>query len=302
MLHTVAAAPSPFARQLAHQYGLDEVPASNAAVPPLDMARMHYAEPHLFVLEPLPADEAFVVSVELSRAGSRRFVQGDAQTQVGLLEPSAVHIVDLAEQPRAYVCSPFHSVLFRMPRAALDAFTREAGLPAIDGLRCAPGVADPVLVGLASALLPSLQRPEEACTLFLDHVALALYAHVAHAYGGVAPRAGSPTGLAPWQERRAKELLTENLGRPLSLAEVATECALSRSHFGKAFKASTGQTSHAWLVDRRIEAAQTMLLGSPASLSGIAVACGFADQSHLTRVFGARVGTSPAMWRRMRRT
>ncbi|PWS22075.1 AraC family transcriptional regulator, partial [Enterococcus faecium] len=88
--------------------------------------------------------------------------------------------------------------------------------------------------------------------LFLDQMALALYAHVAHAYGRATPRAGAMAGLAPWQERRARELLGADLAHDLSLAEIATACGLSRSHFGKAFKTTTGQTPHAWRTAQRI--------------------------------------------------
>ena len=297
----VAASPNRFARQLARQYGLDDVEASSAGTRPLDMACMQYAQPHLFVLPPLPADDAFVVSVELSRAGSRRFFQQGGETHLGLLEAGTVHIADLATRPSAYVCSPFHSVLFRVTRAALDDLAQESGVAAVGALRCAPGTDDPVLTHLAAALLPSLQRPAEASALFLDQMALALYAHVAHVYGGTAPRAGATAGLAPWQERRARELLSADLAHDLSLAEIAAACGLSRSHFGKAFKTTTGQTPHAWRTAQRIEAAQKLLRDDTASLPEIAIACGFADQSHLTRVFGARVGSSPAAWRRMRR-
>ena len=298
---SLGAAPTPFARQLARQYGLDEVPASRSPGLSLDMASMHHAQPHLFVLDPLPAEDAFVVSVELARAGSRRIFQGNAQTYLGLLERGAVHIADLAERPSAYVCSPFHSVLFRLPRATMDDFARENGSLAIGSLDCTPGVTDPVLAGIAAALLPALERPAETSRLFLDHMALALCAHLASTYGGARSRRATVAGLAPWQERRAKELLAGNLARHVSLAEVAAECGLSRGHFSRAFKATTGQSPHAWLIGRRVEAAQHMLQASSASLSEIAIACGFADQSHLTRVFGARTGSSPAQWRRMRR-
>lgn len=293
--------PNRFARQLAQQYGVDEVSASRAGMQPLDVAQMQYAQPHLFVLPPLPVDDAFVVSVELSRAGSRRFFEQGSQTHIGVLEAGSVHIADLAARPSAYVCSPFHSVLLRITRASLVAFAAESGSGAVASLRCDPGTADPVLAHLAAALLPSLQRPAEASALFLDQMALALYAHVARAYGGSVARSGAPAGLAPWQERRAKALLGAHLARDLSLAEVAAECALSRSHFGKAFKATTGQTPHAWRTAQRIEAAQQMLRNDDASLPEVAIACGFADQSHLTRVFGARVGTPPALWRRLQR-
>jgi AraC-like DNA-binding protein len=300
-IEPAAAPPQNFGRRLAHQYGLDEVQSSSASATasPLDMARMHYGLPHLFVLPPLPAEDAFVLGVELARAGSRRFFGQRACTSLEGMEPGAIHIADLSEQPFAYVCSPFHSVLFHMPRSGIEAFAREAGAGPVGRLHCAPGTPDPVLAGLAAAVLPALLRPQETSALFLDHVALALYAHVTQAYGGaripVAERRG---GLAPWQERRAKELLTEELKRDVPLAEVAGACKLSRGHFSKAFKETTGQSPHAWLVTQRVGAAQRMLQQTGASLAEIALACGFADQSHLTRVFGRHVGATPAQWRK----
>jgi AraC-like DNA-binding protein len=92
----------------------------------------------------------------------------------------------------------------------------------------------------------------------------------------------------------------EHLAADVSLADVARECTLSRSHFSKAFKQTTGQTSHAWLVGQRVEAAQRLLRNPELSTAQVVSACGFADQSHLTRVFSARTGTSPARWRRSR--
>ena len=291
-----------FASRLALQYGLDDVPwSSTGARASLDMAAVRYDLPHLFVLPPLPAEDAFVIGVELSAAGGRRTFQGRTQTLVGPVQPGAIHIVDLADQPVAYVCSPFHSVLFHINRASIDEFAADTGVSMLTALRCPPGADDPVIAGLARAMLPSLARPGEACSLFLDHVALALYAHLATHYSDVRPhdRSNRSAGLAPWQERRATDLLLGQIARNVSLAEVAGECRLSRSHFGKAFKQSFGETPHAWLTARRIEAVQRMLLESSASLSDIALACGFADQSHLTRVFGTRIGQSPAHWRRM---
>lgn len=293
-----------FASRLASQYGLDDIPwSSTGARSALGTAEVRYELPHLFVLPPMPAEDAFVISVELSASGGRRTFQGQALSLVGPAPPGAIHIDDLNEQPAAYVCSPFHSVMFHVDRAAIDEVSADAGLPRIAALRCPPGADDPVIAGLARAMLPSMARPAEASALFLDHVAMALCAHVAQHYGDVRQGDGPrhAPGLAPWQERRAKDLLAGQLARNVSLAEVAGECRLSRSHFGKAFRQSVGVTPHAWLTARRIEAVKQMLLGSNEPLSEIAQACGFADQSHLTRVFGARVGQSPAQWRRLRR-
>jgi AraC-like DNA-binding protein len=83
-----------------------------------------------------------------------------------------------------------------------------------------------------------------------------------------------------------------------SLAELARACGLSRGHFTRAFKITTGLSPHQWLLRHRIEKARDMLVRTELPLAQIALRCGFADQSHLTRVFGMAVGDSPAAWRR----
>jgi AraC family transcriptional regulator len=108
-------------------------------------------------------------------------------------------------------------------------------------------------------------------------------------------------GLAPWQGELAAQLLLRDLSADPRIADLASRCGLSRSHFAKAFKASMGLPPHRWLILRRIQRAQELMERTEDSLSAIAASCGFADQSHLTRVFHAEVGTSPAAWRRERR-
>jgi AraC family transcriptional regulator len=107
-------------------------------------------------------------------------------------------------------------------------------------------------------------------------------------------------GLAPWQERRAKELMSTHLGREISLAFVAGECRLSVSHFARSFKQCTGKPPHRWLLEKRVEKAKELLIDAELPLAEIALECGFSDQSHFTRVFSRTVGTSPGTWRRLR--
>lgn len=120
------------------------------------------------------------------------------------------------------------------------------------------------------------------------------------------PRSQGPSnaigsGLAQWQLDLAMRLLLSDLCAGFPVMALATLCGLSRSHFTRAFKASTGLPPHRWLMHFRIQRAQDMLERSTESIVAIALACGFADQSHLTRVFHALTGTSPAAWRRQRR-
>jgi len=108
-------------------------------------------------------------------------------------------------------------------------------------------------------------------------------------------------GLAPWQCDLSLRLLLGDLSSDCPVAALASHCGLSRSHFARAFKVSMGVPPHRWLMNHRIRRAGDMLEWTTESIADIALSCGFADQSHLTRVFHAAVGDSPAAWRRRRR-
>ncbi len=110
-----------------------------------------------------------------------------------------------------------------------------------------------------------------------------------------------PAELAPWQRRRAEQLMLECGGRGGAIAEIARACGLSRGHFSAAFRHSTGQSPHRWLMARRIERACALLAETTLPLTEVASDCGFADQSHMTRSFSKATGVSPAVWRRQRR-
>ena len=105
-------------------------------------------------------------------------------------------------------------------------------------------------------------------------------------------------GLSPTRERRAKELLASQLDENMSVAEVATACGLSRTHFTRAFRQTTGTTPHQWVQQYKVEQVKRMLSFTGLPIAEVAAACGFADQSHLTRTFRQRVGLTPAAWRR----
>ncbi len=98
---------------------------------------------------------------------------------------------------------------------------------------------------------------------------------------------------------RAQEYLAARLDdSTVSIAEVADACQLSRSHFSRAFRQSTGKTPHEWLLERRLERAAALLSTTELPIAGVAASCGFADQSHLTRSFSKSLGQTPGNWRR----
>jgi AraC-like DNA-binding protein len=95
---------------------------------------------------------------------------------------------------------------------------------------------------------------------------------------------------------RAREYLDAHCREDVELADVARVAGLSRSHFIRAFRQETGLTPHAYLMDKRFRTA-TRLLAKGEAPGDVAAMCGFFDQSHLNRVFKARMAVTPGAYR-----
>jgi transcriptional regulator GlxA family with amidase domain len=108
-------------------------------------------------------------------------------------------------------------------------------------------------------------------------------------------------GLAAWQLKRVLQFIHENLSQPITVAAIAAIAGQSASHFHRVFKRSLGTSVHLYVMFRRIEMAQHLMVNTSEPLSTIAVSCGMCDQSHLTRWFTRVSGESPNRWRRARR-
>ena len=111
---------------------------------------------------------------------------------------------------------------------------------------------------------------------------------------------GTGGGLAPWQVRRVMAHIEMNLDTTMRNKDLATLVRLSEFHFNVAFRNSVGEPPHGYIIRRRMERAQGLMLSTEKPLSEIAIECGLADQPHLTRLFRRMVGESPAAWRRAR--
>jgi AraC family transcriptional regulator len=108
--------------------------------------------------------------------------------------------------------------------------------------------------------------------------------------------------LAPWQTKRVIRFIDDKLGEKIGVQDFAAIARLGRSHFAHAFRATVGEAPHTYLIRRRIERAQQLILFTDKSLAQIALDCGLTDQPHLTRHFRRAVGMSPGAWRRWHRT
>jgi AraC family transcriptional regulator len=107
-------------------------------------------------------------------------------------------------------------------------------------------------------------------------------------------------GLAPWQVQRVKKHVDAALETTIRARDCAKIARLSTPHFFRSFKTSFGETFGDYVTRRRTERAQEMMIMTDQPLCEIALCCGFADQSHFSRVYRRRVGSSPGSWRRQR--
>jgi AraC family transcriptional regulator len=106
-------------------------------------------------------------------------------------------------------------------------------------------------------------------------------------------------GLPPWKRQLVAIYIEENLSRPLKVDDLALVAKLSSSHFFRVFRRAFGETPRAYLNRRRIVRAMDLMLHGGEPLSQIALACGFADQAHLSRLFRRIQGVTPGHWRRL---
>lgn len=226
----------------------------------------------------------------------RRDIMLDGRMRSFEFAPGSIYLRNFAEPYRAELRDGFDFLLVEMPRCALADEPAEAR--ALEALPRLQAETDPVLPHIASALLPALASPTAASALFVDQLIVAIQTHLAFRFGAVKPPSRRRPLLSHAQEARAKELLVSRPPGDILLADIATDCGMSRSSFMRAFCATTGATPHQWLIGQRIEAAKALLGNSRMSLAEIGTQCGFADQSHFTRVFTSKVGASPGAWRR----
>ena len=176
--------------------------------------------------------------------------------------------LDLEDDPRFFFLCSFHCLHFYLSRTTLEELADEHHAKRIDTLSWPHAAVDETVRHLSLALLAAFENPVTAGNLFVDHVALALSTHFAYAYGGMRAAArDTRPALAPWQERRCEELMSDSLAKDLSLGDLAKECRLSVGRFVRAFKQSTGEAPYRWLLKRRVETAKEMPLFSELAIA-----------------------------------
>ena len=214
---------------------------------------------------------------------NQRSLQEVGPGSLVLMNPEEVHACNpIADQPWSYL-------MFYLDTDWLRSQQEEAGLGGEFRPFDMTASRDPLLYqGLQHLHHQLVQAPdplarEVACHLFSRQ----LLARLTPARWDDRP---------PQHLQRAAELMQDDSASPLSLSQLSAVAGLTPSHFVRAFSQHYGMTPHAYLLDRRIRHARTLLRqGQP--LAEVALASGFADQAHFQRQFKRRVAATPGQYR-----
>lgn len=142
-----------------------------------------------------------------------------------------------------------------------------------------------------------LDWAEKSDRLALDSACHLLIHHMLRHHSRRAAQTVVRGGLSPSTRRRSVDYIEAHLDQPLTLDQLACEAGLSTFHFAKMFRLSFGMPPHRYVAERRVERARHLLKSGDGSLAQIALACGYASQSHFTKAFKAAAGTTPGNWR-----
>lgn len=249
---------------------------------------------------PVPGMRDYLVVVYKAGATAmNRRCEGDWQSQ--RVMPGSVSLLTRAAASHwrwtgdIEVCQ-IYLTCATVAKAASDAYERDIrDIAFLDVLR----VDDPVLQGLATLFTREARDGGLGGRLYAEALRNQTCIHLLRHYADVNfSETRLQGGLSAVQCRRLTQYIEENLDQDITLADLAGVVELSVFHFTRKFRAQFGRPPHAYVMGQRLERAKRQLANSGLPLKVVAANSGFADQSHMTRLFRKILKATPAEYRR----
>jgi AraC family transcriptional regulator len=229
-----------------------------------------------------------------------RFERRDGKAQVkGMTRPGTVTLIPAGSTSRWDIYQPLSVLQLYLPQTTLNHVAQEADTTAPGDLVERTAHPDSITSRLLLSAADALEGSAALDALFRHQLTDLLATRLLSAYAG-SPATFRPAigGLSPKVLGRAIERLRSDSDADVSLAALAADAGLSRFHFCRAFKESTGLSPHAWLRQYRLEQAMNMLRDSNVSIVSVAAELGYSSQTAFAAAFRKLTGESPSDWRR----
>ena len=236
-------------------------------------------------------------------SGSLRFERRTGKSVVfGTARPGTVTVITAGSTSRWDIPAPLNVIHLYLPQRSLERVALEAGTASPADLMDRSAYPDPITSRLLLSAADVMEGSAALDALFRQQMTDLLATRLLAAHAGspvvIQPVTG---GLPPKVLLRAIERLRSDVDADVSLAALAADAGLSRFHFCRAFKESTGLSPHAWLRQHRLEQAMRMLRDTDESVASIAAALGYASQTAFAAAFRKMTGETPSDWRRRMR-
>jgi AraC family transcriptional regulator len=236
-------------------------------------------------------------------AGSQRLERRTGKSAaIATARPGVVTVIPAGSTSRWDIHKPMHVVQLYLPHRTLERVAGEAGMAAPGDLLERTGHTDLITSRLLLSAADALEGSAALDALFRQQLTDLLANRLLAAHAG-SPIMSQPVvgGLSPMALRRVIERLRADSDADVSLTALAADAGLSRFHFCRAFKESTGLSPHAWLRQHRLEQAMNMLRDTDESVVSIAAALGYSSQTAFAAAFRKLTSETPSEWRRRTR-
>ena len=218
---------------------------------------------------------------------------------IGTARSGVVTIIPAGSSARWDIPGFVNVIQLYLPQAALERIACEANTPAPGDLLERTAHPDAVVSGLLMSAADVLEGNAALDLMFRQQLTDILATRLLAEHTGESSTFELVMGgLSPHALRRAIERLRSDSDTDVSLAVLASDAGLSRFHFCRAFKESTGLSPHAWLRQQRLDQAMNMLRDTDASIAAVAAQLGYASQTAFAAAFKKLTGETPSDWRR----
>lgn len=247
------------------------------------------------VVEPM-TDHVIMTYIGTMQRLERR---SERSVAVGTARSGVITIIPAGSSARWDIPGSVNVVQLFLPQVELKRVAADVNKTGSTGLSERTGHPDPMTSRLLMCAADSLDGSKVIDVLFRQQLTDLIATRLLSAHTAMGSTYLPPLGgLSPTALRRAIQRLRSDSDADISLAALASDAGLSRFHFCRSFKESTGLSPHAWLRQHRLEQAMRMLRDANASIVSVAAALGYGSQTAFAAAFRRLTGETPSVWRR----